>query len=978
MKQPGLRGKLLLAFVLIAGLPTLAGLLGLVELRSLAIRQSDVIGRTIPAIGDVRGITEESTGIVALAPQLAEMDDQADREALSQKLRSQVDALSRRMERLDATRGADIAALSATVTRAETTLDKLDRLVARRIAADRLARDRASDALSAATALLGMSDTLVANAEMGTTAVISSLYGDLDSPLNSESPIEALDKLLEVDLFQLGLMYELRSRTAALGLLINRIDEVSDNAELAEVEAAFLRELSIVSRRIDAIRDPGRLQLARGYLSELQSVTTSGASLFDLQASILGTRNGIDALKRDLQDAAIRLAEEAAAVADQLQNLAVGSGETVAGQMRQAQMRSTVAAIAGLFLALAVMWFFVRGRITRPLDQLYEGMTALAEGRLDRPIRPRGTDEIARMEAATELFRKQAIAKRDLERQRDLTERELLEHRNNLEMLVARQTEDLRREATAHEEARHKAEAADRAKSEFLAMMSHEIRTPMNGMLGLLRALSEDPLSRTQKTRARAALASGQNLLVILNDILDYSKLEHGGLRVEATSFSLHALAADVVALIRPNADAKKLPLLLDVPDDIIDTVRGDASKLRQILFNLLSNAVKFTDEGDVIMRVREIGGSGIRHRIVFEISDTGRGVSQDAKARIFEAFEQEDGDTGTRYGGTGLGLAISKRFADAIGASLSLESKKGVGSVFALAVDLEDGDPGEIEDRCKPEPIEQAEVALDILVVEDNEINQMVSRGYLERMGHRCVCLPNAESALDLLQHRHFDVVLMDVKLPGLDGVEATRRLRASADPRLSGIPVIGISAHVQEEQVMAHLEAGMNGFVAKPVAPERLAGALSALMKGNDGEVFLSPRMATQTPKSAVSVMQAALRRDSDDFGAADAERIARLFVDRIQTEQQELETALAAGDWAGLKAIAHRMKSSVGNYDQNETITVLARIEALDGAARAEQATALVRQMAGLVSEMRTAMTQALDGVAVKATPVTSHTV
>lgn len=968
MRQPGLRGKLLLAFILIAGLPTLAGLLGLVELRSLAIRQSDVIRQTIPAMDDVRGIAEESTLIVAIAPQLAEMTDQRDREALFHDLRDQVDALTRRLQRLDAQRGADIAALGATVSRVDQSLAELNRLVARRIAADRLLQERSSRALTAANTLLDMSDTLVANAEMGATAVISSLYGDTGAPLGSDRGLEALDKLLEVDLFQMGLMYELRSRTAEVGLLINRIEDAEDAAELAGIETAFLSELHIVLRRVAAIRDPARLQLAQDTLTELQSVTSPAASLFALQGAILDTRAGIGALKLTLQEAATHLTEESASVADQLQRLAVGSAETVARDMGRAQMRSSAAAIAGFFLALAVLWFIVRGRITRPLDRLHQDMMALAEGRLDRPIHARGTDEIARMEAATESFRLQAIAKRALEAQRDATERELLDHRTNLERRVAEQTEQLQLEAAALREARDKAEDADRAKSEFLAMMSHEIRTPLNGMLGLMHALSEDPLSSRQAERAKAARASGQNLLQILNDILDYSKMQHGGLELVALPFSLHTLARDVLALIRPGAEAKGLRLLLDCPDDLVDVLQGDVAKLRQILFNLLSNALKFTDRGEVVLRLRATALGPALHRVTFEISDTGRGVSEAAKARIFEAFEQEDTTTSARYGGTGLGLAISKRFADALGASLTLESTKGVGSVFALTLDLAEGEAAALAGVEDAEPMAPAAVPLSVLVVEDNDINQMVAQGYLERMGHGCLCVSDAETALELLARQDFDVVLMDVKLPGIDGLEATRRIRASPDPRIAALPVIGLSAHVMEDQIAGHLNAGMSGFVAKPVAPERLARALEAVSRGARGQVFPSPRMPVSAAHARVAVMRSALARDRADFGAEGSERIARLFIERVEQEQWALEAALEAGQAEALRDVAHRMKGTVGNYDQADARALLERIET-----GAEDTAALVAQMAGITEAMQAAMQEALG-----APPVTRRAV
>ncbi|MFY0624623.1 MAG: response regulator [Pelagimonas sp.] len=925
-KRIGLGGKLGLAFLVIAGLPAIAGLLALTDLLVLSRRQSEVLKQTTPAIVTVRGMAEESTRIVAIAPELAEVSTQAAREQRAEFLETQVEALSQRLERLDQDNAFDAAEIRASVETVSKAVSQLDVLVQQRISQANTLTEKLSVNLETAENLVDMADTLVANAEMSTTAVVTSLYG-LEGETNVQTdPTETLDKLIEVDLFQLAQMFELRSRSAEIGLLINRIANARHERELQEVRDSLVSRLPIVSRRIEAIRDPGRQAQAKSLLAQLSSVVNGRNDLFQLRSNLLKSDLSILRLKSELQNAALLLGDQVAAVSDQAQFAVVETGDAISKSISKAQQRNALAAAVGFLLSIAMLWFFVRGHVVRRLDHVSDAMNTLASGNLDRQVPTGGQDEIARMEEAVEVFRQQAIANRELEIERDRSALELLEHRNNLQRMVDDQTEMLRREVTAHEHARHEAEAADRAKSEFLAMMSHEIRTPMNGVLGMLRSLSDDTLTPIQTDRLRAALASGQNLLKILNGILDYSKLESTSLTSEDVAFSVRDLVSDIVVLMRPSADEKGLHLWLDVPKNLPSAVRGDVAKLRQILFNLLSNAVKFTDDGEVILRVRGEDSGANRYSVTFEVSDTGNGISPAAKQRVFAAFEQEGPETMRRFGGTGLGLTISKRFADVIGARLSVESAKNIGSVFSLALTLDKCDPAELPPEADQFQLALADVALTILVVEDNEINQMVAQGYLERMGHTCMCVSTAEEAIDQLQFKPFDLVLMDFNLPGMSGPDAIRLIRASDRPELAQIPILGISAHVQDDQIESHLAIGMNGFVAKPVSPVRLSKALNSIKEGRRGDIYFSARQSGHFTTLEENVANA-LAQNERDLGKDQAVLLAEMFRSSLAPLVEDLRFAETP---AVRKSIAHKAKSAAGNFGVHHMIELLSDIE------------------------------------------------
>jgi len=497
-------------------------------------------------------------------------------------------------------------------------------------------------------------------------------------------------------------------------------------------------------------------------------------------------------------------------------------------------------------------------------------------------------------------------------------------------LLSLRQMRQLEQRRAALEElaanlrhARRDAESASEAKSVFLANMSHEIRTPFHGLMGMLSLLRETGLTPRQIDYLRTATESADHLLALLNDILDMSQLESGRMALAPAAVDLRVLLRDVEALMRPQANAKQLALHIDADPSVPERVLADATRVKQVVFNLLSNAIKFSDRGAVVLDLRLREGTAGAQELEFVVSDTGIGMDEATLAALFHRFVQGDSSRSRRHGGTGLGLEISRNLARLMGGDITVRSKLGEGSSFAFRMPLQ-----LVQPAPAPQPLPGAEAIqaprpLQVLVAEDHPVNRQYMAALLESMGHEAHFTANGQEALEAIRHRHggprFDIVLMDLHMPVLDGVGATRAIRALPDAAAATVPIVALTADAFSETRDRCLVAGMNDFLTKPVSPQKLAASLRRLF----GAAVSSELPATPLPPAPLAPAgQAPLIDPSAVAMALQAmkhERLAAMiheFLNQGPETVQRLRAAVRDAEALELRVNAHAARGAALN--------------------------------------------------------------
>ena len=906
--------KLLFAFLAMALLVLTSSLIGVFGFSSVAKTERNVVNSAIPSMIEARQVSELSSRIISSVQVLSNAKTEEQRRQSGQALFSQLESLLTHIKQLgsDSFDSTLLSKLESDVQRVIDTLAQLGKVVETRLLLVEDLSDRTEKMRSYASELERLTRTQVANTSTIAVANITHIY-DLLETKQIEHVYQALDTLVEVDL-------DLSERLHELHLLafkmLNHIEEartVADADRIRTIHDEFTNNLEIMKRRVKAVEDPTRSIQMTQMLLKLEE----GGTMFDV---LLQRHNNEQTAKQLMQDTLNQFTELNTTVSklvDESNIATTHAVEELKTTLEYAQLTLTIITVLGMVTVVFIVWKVVYVSVLKRLAEYSSALLSIAQGQLKVDITVRGNDELAHMGQAIITARNTAQSLKVVAESEVKAKRELQRHKEHLEELVTERThqlqqanERLNEEVVNHAIARQEAEQASRAKSAFLATMSHEIRTPMNGVLGTARLLKDAGLNAKQSFYVDVINRSGSTLLAILNDVLDYSKIEAGHLEIRPVNFSLHAMVDDVKQLLDGKAKEKDLQLSVAIESDLEPFWFGDVTRISQVLNNLVGNAIKFTEDGYVDIYVAEDPErDGF---ILFEVSDSGIGISEKEQETLFDAFTQASGGFNTK-GGTGLGLAISKKLVEALGGELEVESSLGEGSRFWFSVPLEHG-----EEIQESDDVTSSRWRARILLVEDNPVNCMVAEGFLQSLGHEVAIAEDGETAKALFTEGEYDIALLDINLPDCDGVSLLDQLREIESHKHNEriTPMVAVSAHVFNEEVENYLSSGFDGYLPKPLDKEALASLIQNCLEGQT--LLLSQVEETNDSDSEDSMLidPNIIQSDMAVLGKEKMQKIYELFDIGCDEILAQLETAAQNQDTNKTKQLAHKLKGSAGS--------------------------------------------------------------
>ena len=932
MRKLGIAAKLYLAFGSIFLLAVVASSVGWKGFERVTDSQSSVIDQAIPGLRQAHQLSALNASIGAASRQLLRARDESERARISSALFSEVGQVNALLDDFERKGFAteSLPSLRQTVGIIEEKLRQQDDLVRQRIHKQAHFDQLASSLIATTEALNNLADSLVANAAATTTAITSNLYDLVEDNAEKQQLYSVFDRLVEVDLDAMERMYELRLRSANLNGLFNQVARESDLQVLNSLRLRTSETLSILNRRVSEINDPQRRQRATDLLTamEIDNGPIYVYGIFETRVSLL-----------QIGESLPRLLLETAAASQTLNGIVNElnvAGGTLINQVSTTAKESldtsrrlfSGISVILLLVAAAILWAFIKRNVVRRLSSLQLATRSITEGDYDVDIIVEGHDELTDMGQALRGFRDNAIHNRKLDE-------ELRQHKAHLEELVEERSEQLRdanrmlsEEAQSHAVARKKAEQASEAKTAFLATMSHELRTPLSGALGTLRLLADTELQPRQQEYVNIIDAANSSLLDIVNDILGYSQLEAGRLNIENRRFDLTELLSNVIGLMMVSVREKNNDLRLENDAGPTRWLSGDSGKLHQILINLVGNANKFTDNGSITLAVNCRPGADQNSVTVnFVVTDTGIGIAENKQEEVFQAFTQVDASSARVHGGIGLGLAICDRLVNAMGGEITLHSEPGEGTRIGFEVDI---DICEAASAPQTAAITTANFVTSerVLMVEDDATNSMVTQSYLQHLGHWVMTAQNGEEALTLLDQGDLSLVLLDISLPGIDGLTILRHIRAHTDPAIAELPVIAMSAHVFTEEVDEYLAAGMNGFLGKPFSMEDLEKAIATVISGDEAIIKRAAKSADLASGRVIDTT--VVDGDIGRLGLDNVEQLADLFYRSASPLVGELAEAIHGGSFEAQEKLAHKLMGAAGNFGLERLCALLTSLE------------------------------------------------